>query len=204
MKVDFNILEKFILKEDYIIREKLLTPFLYGDSVIASNGHILIQVPLKDVVNYPAIGLKDESEFVRDIINKIRPNCNFNLDLSTIPKYKTKPRYEECPFCEGYGYEFESDGTECSKCKGAGYTDKQIGTERESSEFYKIEDAYFNPDYIKFIHENFPYLWNVITVDRAKAMKMICENVVILLMPMRYDYVEIMETTSNIYKLTKE
>jgi hypothetical protein len=171
---------------------------MYGDYVIASDGHILIQAPIRDVTDCPE--LKDESEFVSEIFTKIKPNCDFTLDLASIPEYKTEPLYEECPVCEGEGIHY-ANGDKCKACKGTGHTDKQIGIVRAKTEFYKIGKAYYNPDFIKLVHENFPYKWHVTTINCAEAMKMQYENITILLMPVRAEHVED-NNEANIYELT--
>ncbi len=100
---------KFCAKDD--IRSYLLNPWIQGEYVVASNGHIAVRVPATDFVSVlePVTG---KVPLVDSLIDKVKA-----LELALMPIPELPPTVP-CEYCGGSGAAYP-----CDECDGSGNFD---------------------------------------------------------------------------------
>ncbi len=160
-------------------RQFINKPFNLFNKTVATDGHILICIPLQDEYSELTNG-KIKPEFIEGWISQIEAAELQPAPPISLPKKHTckdcdgegKSSNEDCEECDGEGevaastdYNIYYD-LQCKSCDGLGYIkikgDKTCancsgtGTQYDFSSTVQIFGYHFNPKYIELILENNP------------------------------------------------
>jgi hypothetical protein len=193
-----EILKKFCSEEK--IRPAMMNPFINGEFVCATNGHIGIIIPKSltetDYSKNPTMRMIE----VLDNTDLLTKSLNIQLreTMTNFPKepiYETIGEEKKCPECDGSGeIECSECGNtyDCKRCDGTGKighiikTDKIIGEQIAEDYRVKINGCYFNPAYINLIAD-IADGWNILALSDRQASLWQSGDIRMLLMPIRYD-----------------
>lgn len=192
-----SIIPQFVSTDEW--REPMMKPHLDGDKVIATNGHIMIIVPVKKLskLYHPSAGYPKYKE-VLPREDKLFPSPlrisveKMRAVLSEVPKVPVKI---DCSICEGNGYFIVKndldvlDSKSCEYCDGEGDVDSKELHYDWVHHKIKIGEGYFNPDYIEVILNvaeiNDTKFLNLRNSDETKANQIEFDDILILIMPVR-------------------
>lgn len=136
IEIDLN---KFCGNEES--RPYLSKPFSRGEHTFATNGHILVRVPIISGIPDTETGLpnvKNVIDQAAEAIRYVRLPADANLN----------PKMEECEWCEGTGLEHLSCKSCACKCEHCGGT-KQV----EKCISASVGSVIFNIKYLRLIRE---------------------------------------------------
>ena len=152
-----SIIPQFISYDE--LRPALTKPHLDGDNVVATNGHILIIIPVTKLSNqyHPSEGYPGYKSILPRISSLYLSPKRILVEaareyLQEIPKV---PTVVECVSCDGFG---------CKKCADKG--EIVIPNKYQYDWVHhkiKIGESYFNPNYIEVI-------LNVAAVNSSKSL----------------------------------
>lgn len=127
-----ELLQRFVQMETGF-RDYLRTPFLLGEFVYATNGHVAVRVP-RDGLDYKEI----ENGKVREIGDLFAKSTRDTwTDIPTLPeripcKHCNGSAVQvECDDCDGNGeFDHGMHTYECQKCRGSGQVTGRVGKQQ--------------------------------------------------------------------------
>ena len=183
-----DILPLFISKDE--LRTELQFVHNTGEYAVATNGHILIEIPISKVKgkyisverypNYKTV-MPKQSDYFKEA--KLITAESIREVLQGVPMRK---EILECQKCEGNGFYGHGD---CEACKGKGEIEGTDMIFDLSTHKVKIGEGYFNPNYVEVLLKVAQVSNIGVILQRAgsetKANQFEIDDVKILIMPTR-------------------
>lgn len=186
-----DILPLFLSQDE--LRPELQFVHNTGEYAVATNGHILIEIPLSKVKkkynsverypNYKSV-MPKESDYFKEA--KLITAESIREVLQTVPMRKEMIEYVKC---EGSGWNHDTASGDCEACKGKGEVEGKDMIFDLSTHKVKIGEGYFNPNYVEVLLKVAQVSNTGVILQRCtsetKANQFEIDDVKILIMPMR-------------------
>ena len=173
-------------------RPKLSQPFINGDYVCASNGHIGLLIPKERFTNTDFASIEGPPDLL-GIATFGGGLYSLTAEKFELVKVEVENKCD-CDTCDGTGECTCSNCDEehkCGVCRGKGYI-KTSGTHEIISPehcvlFEPFLDTCFNQEYVHTIFSFFLETFKITFVRPTHPLKLEFEDIIILLMPMRVE-----------------